>query len=276
MKEIKINSAVKEQIDKVTEASLYLWDREWAERNAGNISIDLTDIIGEIPTELDGFRSGTLDVFPKESAGRVYFVSGTGERLRELDIPENAGCILRINDSANGYNLLWGGRNRPNYRPTSEFISHVIILLDKKASGSAHICVIHTHPLELISLSHHPDFSRNEEAYNRACWQMIPEVRAFCPRGIGITEYTLPGSEALANLTVTSLRDKDVTIWEKHGAVAAGEDALEAFDYIDVANKGAKLFLQCLASGFIPEGLSTKQMDELADAFKLPGGRFKD
>ena len=37
------------------------------------------------------------------------------------------------------------------------------------------------------------------------------------------------------------------SLWEKHGAVATGKDLLEAFDFIDVANKGTIIFLKCLS-----------------------------
>lgn len=266
---IELNDKVQEQIRKVTEAASYLWQREWAERNGGNISVDITEIVGNLPANFEGFRFVDLKGFPKAAAGRVYFVSGTGERLRELDRPQDAGCILRINDDVTGYHLLWGGKNKAQYRPTSEFISHVKILLDKVESGSTHRCVVHTHPIELICLTHHPDYAHSEEKFTFACWSMLPEVRAFCPKGIGLTPYTLPGSEELANHTMKSLRTKDVALWEKHGAVATGEDALVAFDFVDVANKGAKIFLKCLASGFVPEGMSHDQIDELVRVFGL-------
>ncbi len=61
----------------------------------------------------------------------------------------------------------------------------------------------------------------------------------------------------------------DVAVWEKHGAVATGVDALCAFDFIDVANKGAKLFLKCLASGFEPEGVTPEDMQRLKETFHL-------
>lgn len=73
----------------------------------------------------------------------------------------------------------------------------------------------------------------------------------------------------MADGTRDKLLQHDVAVWEKHGAVATGSDALTAFDYIDVANKGAKLFLKCLASGFIPEGVSVENMQALKDTFNL-------
>lgn len=49
MQQIEFNTAVLAEIEKVVEVSAYLWQREWAERNGGNISVDLTDIFGPPP-----------------------------------------------------------------------------------------------------------------------------------------------------------------------------------------------------------------------------------
>jgi len=275
MSNVKLNDAVMAEIEKVVEVATYLWQREWAERNGGNISVDVTEIFGDIPASLDEFPHCPLSMvggaaaFPADSAGHIFFVKGTGERIRELRDPELAGCVLRIDDHAAGYHILWGGRGKADYKPTSEFISHVEIVMDKQRSGSDHRCVVHTHPLELIALSHHPKYAHDETAYTNACWKMLPEVRAFAPRGIGIVPYCMPGSKVMAEGTTAKLRQFDVAIWEKHGAVATGADALAAFDFVDVANKGAKLHLQCLASGFEPEGVSEKDMQELKETFNL-------
>lgn len=275
MQQIEFNTAVLAEIEKVVEVSAYLWQREWAERNGGNISVDLTDIFGPPPTDLSPFPHCPLSMvggegaFPADSAGHIFFVKGTGERIRELSNPELAGCVLRIDDEARGYHILWGGRGLHDYKPTSEFISHVEIIMDKQRRGAADRCVVHTHPLELIALSHHPRYARDSDAYTNACWKMLPEVRAFVPRGIGVVPYCMPGSQTMADDTTAVLRQHDVAIWEKHGAVATGTDALMAFDYVDVANKGAKLHLMCLSSGFEPEGVSPKDMQELQETFGL-------
>ena len=265
---IQLNNAVKKEVEKVREASQYLWQREWAERNGGNISVDLTDIFGEVGTVEAAEKKLPLQL-PMESAGRIYYVKGTGQRIRELRDPDYAGCILRINDKADGYQIIWGGEASENFAPTSEFISHIKILVAKNKSGSNHKSVVHTHPLELIALSHHSDIAKSSELYTYTCWKMLPEVRAFVPRGIGMIPYCLPSSEELADKTTEALLVNDVAIWEKHGATASGADVLEAFDYIDVANKGAKLYLMCTAAGYEPEGVSKESMDILKQEFNL-------
>jgi len=264
---IELNEAVRVEIEKVSEVSQYLWQREWAERNGGNISVDVTDIFGA--SESSSSVKPLPFQYPLSCANRIYYVKGTGQRIRELRSAEYAGCVLKINDNATGYQIIWGGKASEDFAPTSEFISHIKILEAKRAAGSSHKSVVHTHPLELIALSHHSDISKSSDLFTHTCWKMLPEVRAFVPRGIGMIPYCLPSSEELADKTTEALLINDVAIWEKHGATASGEDVLQAFDYVDVANKGAKLFLMCLASGFQPEGVSQQDMDTLKHEFNL-------
>lgn len=47
MKNIELNYHVTKEIAKAFEAASYLWQREWAEQNVGNISLNISDIIGE-------------------------------------------------------------------------------------------------------------------------------------------------------------------------------------------------------------------------------------
>ncbi|WP_282035859.1 class II aldolase/adducin family protein [Saccharicrinis aurantiacus] len=67
----------------------------------------------------------------------------------------------------------------------------------------------------------------------------------------------------MADKTIDGLKNHNVSLWEKHGATATGEDVEKAFDYLDVANKGAKLLLTAWAAGFDPVGLSNDQLTEL-------------
>jgi rhamnulose-1-phosphate aldolase len=168
---------------------------------------------------------------------------------------------MRINDNATGYSIIWGGHAN-KFKPTSELISHVKIHLHNMQHNPTHKAIVHTHPTELIVMSHHPLFDHEDEL-NYALWKMCPEIRVFVPRGVYCAPYALPGSEALANLSIKGLNNRDVILWEKHGALATGEDVEKAFDYLDVANKGAKLYLTALQSGFEPVGLSHEQLKEL-------------
>jgi rhamnulose-1-phosphate aldolase len=260
---IKINTAVKNEIENISEVAGYLWDKGWCERNAGNISFDFTglmNISGPGVADCPCFTGS----FPLDCAGLVLFVTGTGERLRDLiSNPEKAACILVIDSDAKGYHIIWGAKSKAEFRPTSEFASHLAIHLFNKKVQNNNRCVIHTHPVELIALSHHPTLGHDERALNKALWSMLPEVRVYLPKGVSIAPYELPGSENLAKLTIKGLELRDVVIWSKHGALATGINATEAFDYIDVANKGALIYLKCLEAGYTPEGISDQNLKDL-------------
>jgi len=251
---------VQKELEKVSEIAGYLWDREWAERNAGNISVNLTDYFkSEKPQNVDRVIEFK---FPKEAAGLVIFVTGTGCHLRHLrNRIEEVGAIIAINKHADAYSIVWGG-GKENFRPTSELISHVKIHLFNQENKPLHKAIVHTHPIELIVMSHHSYF-KDEEKFNHSLWKMCPEIRVFVPQGIDCTPYALSGTEALADITIKGLKNRDVVLWEKHGAIATGEDAEVAFDYLDVANKGAKLLLSSWAAGFEPIGLNDGELKEL-------------
>lgn len=248
------------EIQLVSRIAGYLWNREWAERNAGNISIDISEYFDpSAPFNPSRFIPFNL---PEASANMTLFATGTGCYLRSLiDRMEEAACIIRINAEATGYCIIWGGTPE-NFRPTSELITHVNIHCFNKIHRPRFKAVLHTHPLELIVLSHH-DLFRNEEKFNHSLWKLCPEIRVFVPRGIRCAPYTLTGSEALADVTIEGLKSRDVILWEKHGALATGENIEKAFDYLDVANKGAKMLLMAWSAGFEPAGLSPEELKEL-------------
>jgi len=260
MIDIPLPEQVKIELKKISRVAGYLWQREWAERNAGNISMNLTSFFNEQDVkDIDQFEP--FD-FPKETAGYFLFITGTGCYLRSLidDIERNS-CILYINKEATGYAIIWGGE-REGFGPTCELISHASIHLFNTKNNPTHLAVVHTHPLELIVMSHHELFD-NEEELNRQIWMMCPEVRVFVPKGIHCTPYALSSTADLAKVTIEAFKTRNVSLWEKHGATATGEDVEKAWDYLDVSNKGAKLLLMSWSAGFEPAGLSNAQLKEL-------------
>jgi len=264
MSELKIPLKVKEELDKVSRIAGYLWHREWAERNAGNLSVNLTSFFSK--EEIQGRGKFVAFDFPKETAGFVIFITGTGCYMRSLiDRIEEAACILYINDDATGYSIVWGGKQE-GFAPTSELISHASLHLFNLKNNPSHLAVLHTHPLELIVLTHHELF-QNEEKLNNSLWKMIPEIRVFVPKGVHCTPYALPSTADLAKVTMEAFKTRNISLWEKHGATATGEDIEKAWDYLDVANKAAKLLLMAWSAGFEPAGLSNEQMKELEDNF---------
>jgi rhamnulose-1-phosphate aldolase len=118
-------------------------------------------------------------------------------------------------------------------------------------------------------MSHNRAFL-GKDVLTNILWSMIPETKAFCPLGLGIVPYTLPGSNELADATLKELEEYDVVMWEKHGVFAKGLDVMDAFDQIDVLSKSAKIYINAKCMGFEPEGMSQEQMAEMTKAFNLP------
>jgi rhamnulose-1-phosphate aldolase len=255
------------QIAEVAEVAGYLWQKGWAERNGGNITINITavvdDEIRQLPAISDRIPIGRTLPNLKE---KYFFCKGTNKRMRDLACrPMENGSIVRITDDCSHYEIV---ADKP-VKPTSELASHLSMHNYLIGKGSNYKAALHTHPIDLVAMTHHSPFLKKDVLTN-LLWSMIPETRAFCPRGLGIIPYQLPGSFALADATIKELEEYDVVMWEKHGVAAVGENIMEAFDMVDTLSKSAQIYLTAKSMGFEPKGMSPEQMEELKQAFNLP------
>ena len=249
--------ALKQEIEKIAEVAGYLWQNGWAERNGGNITVNITKFIDDeikaMPAISEVKQIGIALPLLK---GCYFYCKGTGKRMRDLARwPMDNGSVIRILDDCASYVII---ADNP-VQPTSELPSHLSVHNHLIEKGSAYNATVHTHPIELVAMSH-----------NNILWSMIPETKAFCPLGLGIIPYQLPGSNELANATLAELDDYDVVLWEKHGVFAQGLDVMDAFDQIDVLSKSAKIYIDAKCMGFEPEGMSDAQLKEMTKAFNLP------
>lgn len=255
------------QVADVAEVAGYLWQKGWAERNGGNITINITDVIDD---EIRAM-SPISDVIPigrqlPNLKGCYFFCKGTNKRMRDLARwPMEHGSVIRISEDCSSYVII---ADNP-VKPTSEIASHLSMHNYLIGKGSSYKAAVHTHPIDLVAMTHHPAFLEKDKLTN-LLWSMIPETRAFCPRGVGIIPYKMPSSFELADATIKELDEYDVVMWEKHGICAVGEDVMEAFDMIDTLSKSAQIYLTAKSMGFEPEGMNWEQMDELKRAFNLP------
>jgi rhamnulose-1-phosphate aldolase len=254
----------------LSEIAAHLWQKGWAERNAGNLSVDVTEAIPRSKAAKGGPAIPLAAAYPA-LAGRYFLTTGTGRRFRDVPgDPSGNVCLLRLSDDGASYRIVWGGADDARFRPTSEFPAHLRVHEFLRETAAPERVVLHTHPTELIALTHLTEY-RGEAKLNRALFAIHPEVRVCVARGVGYVPYVLPGSEALAQATVAALRrGHGVALWEMHGCVAVGVTAAEAFDAIDTLNKGAQIILLCRAAGREPHGLTQKQLRELERAFNLP------
>lgn len=260
-------AALKAEVDKVAEVAGYLWQNGWAERNGGNITVNVTEYVDDEIRNLPAISEvKQIGVTLPALKGTYFYCKGTGKRMRDLARkPMENGSIIRILDDCASYVII--ADNAVN--PTSELPSHLTVHAHLIESGSSYKATVHTHPIELVAMSHNRKFLAKDVLTN-ILWSMIPETKAFCPLGLGVVPYELPGSNKLADATLKELEDYDVVLWEKHGVFAKGLDVMDAFDQIDVLSKSAKIYINSKAMGYEPEGMSQAQMKEMSVVFNLP------
>jgi len=259
---------LKASVDKVAEVAGYLWQKGWAERNGGNITVNVTEYVDD---EMRALKAISVPIpigkHLPHLKGSWFYCKGTGKRMRDLARdPMDNGSIIRILPDCSSYEIV---ADKP-VMPTSELPSHLAVHDYLLAKGSPYRASLHTHPIELVALSH-SRYWMGKDTATRMLWSMIPETRAFCPRGLGMVPYMLPSSVELAEATIRTIdEDYDVVMWEKHGVFAVDVDIVDAFDQVDVLNKAAQIYIASRNMGFEPDGMTDAQMNELSRAFGLP------
>ena len=237
--------ALAKEVNKVAEVAGYLWQKGWAERNGGNITVNITEFVDDEIRRMEPISEvKSIGVTLPYLKGCYFYCKGTNKRMRDLARwPMENGSVIRILDDCANYVIIADEA----VAPTSELPSH----------------------LSVHNMTHCEKFLQKDVATN-LLWSMIPETKAFCPRGLGIIPYKLPSSVELAEATIKELQDYDVVMWEKHGVFAVDCDAMQAFDQIDVLNKSALIYIAAKNMGFEPDGMSQEQMKEMSVAFNLP------
>lgn len=259
--------ALAAKVNEVAEVAGYLWQKGWAERNGGNITVNITEFIDDEIRKMPAIdKERPIGTTLPHLRGCYFYCKGTNRRMRDLARdPMDNGSVIRILDNCDSYEIIAD----KIVAPTSELPSHLSVHNYLISNGSPYKASIHTHPIELVALTHNRAFLAKDVA-TKLLWSMIPETKAFCPRGLGIVPYKLPGSVELAQATIEQLADYDVVMWEKHGVFAVDTNIMAAFDQVDVLNKSALIYIAAKNMGFEPEGMSDEQMKEMSAAFNLP------
>lgn len=265
---LEYSASLSAEVWKVAETAGYLWTKGWAERNGGNITVNVTEHITREMKELPAISEKLpIGVTLPHLKGCWFYCKGTQKRMRDLARdPMANGSIIRITDDCSHYEIV---ADNP-VMPTSELPSHLSVHDYLIAKGSPYKASLHTHPIELVAMTHSRYYMDKDVATN-LLWSMIPETKAFCPRGLGMVPYMLAGSVELAEATIRTIdEDYDVVMWEKHGVFAVDTDVMSAFDQVDVLNKAAQIYISAKNMGFEPDGMSKEQMRELSEVFHLP------
>ena len=266
MKTIRNNEKLMAEIGRIAEVAGYLWTKGWAERNGGNISVNLTDLMNDVEKALPALGPAIpLQEAMTALAGHIFYVTGTGKRMRYVaQEPLANGSLIRIAGDGKSYDII----AEQLILPTSELPSHLMMHNYLRGLGRDNRVVLHTHPTDLIGMTHCKPFL-DSDVITRTLWSMIPECRIIVPKGVGIVPYEIPGTLDLARATIIQLEKHDVVFWEKHGILAVGEDLIECFDAIDTLSKSAQIYFSARMAGYEPAGMTDKQLDDLVPAFGL-------
>ena len=240
-----------------------------AEGAAGNISV----CIGwpnEIRRRFHVVEEIRLPQRAAHLAGWYVIVSGSGRRLRDIaaDPVANLG-VVRIGDDGATGTLLTSPR-RLFERLTTEWNSHLAVHDDTVArTGTNFHAVVHGQPPHLAYLSHLPAY-RDEDWLSRRLLRWEPETIINLPAGIGVLPFMLPGSQALMEANVQSLRTHRIVLWSKHGVMSRSDVSVtRAVDRIEYAETAARYEYMDLVNGERAEGLTHDEMRAVVEAFDV-------
>jgi rhamnulose-1-phosphate aldolase len=260
---------LEELVGLVGEAGQRISDIDASEGAAGNISV-------YIGWQLDPRRrfplveSLDLPVAVPELAGSSFLVTGSGRRLREIiqDPPANLGVV--VVEAGGTTAKLYTSPRRLFTRLTSEFNSHLSVHRDQVVlTGTNFNTVIHAQPPNLTYLSHIPRYQ--DQAYlNTHLLRWQPELIVNLPEGVGYVPFNVPGSQALMQATVETLRSYRVVLWAKHGAMARSDTSVKrASDRIEYAETAAHYEYMNLLNGEQGTGLTPEEIRSICRAFNV-------
>ena len=237
-----------------------LWEKNWAESNAGNISYRLENDLKHIS---DKFITDEIKLKKsyKNLAGKSVVITCAGSRMRDIKkMPQNYLCLLSFSSKGKSYKII--KLSDLKLYPTSELSPHLEIHNTLTKINPEFKSVLHTHPSEIIAVSNIKKFN-NEIALNNLLKSLHPEISFAFPEGIGLIKYILSGSKKLSEVTAKKFIKYNFCVWEKHGCISAGKTLADAFDKVDVIVKSLKIFFLCRDAGYNFEGLNKNQIKEL-------------
>jgi rhamnulose-1-phosphate aldolase len=203
-------------IKKIAEISRLIHSYGWAEANAGNLSVDITDTIKQF----------------SHTEHKWFIVSRTGSRYRQTAISPLENLLL-IAASENDDNFF-----PEDAKPTMEWVSHRCLQLNHDRFK----IVLHTHPAEIVALSN-LSIAQDTDLLNRTLSDLLPELPLYLPEGIAIVPRANPGSAELCSLSNKALSNQKAMIWSGHGLLAFANDLDEALDYLEIVTKAARVLL---------------------------------
>ncbi|MDE6527704.1 MAG: class II aldolase/adducin family protein, partial [Muribaculaceae bacterium] len=134
--------ALKAEVEKVAEVAGYLWEKGWAERNGGNITVNITDCVDDAMRALPAISDKVaIGATLPNLKGKWFYCKGTNRRMRDLARrPMENGSIIRICDDCAHYEIV---ADAP-VKPTSELPSHLSVHNYLIGKGSPYKASVHT------------------------------------------------------------------------------------------------------------------------------------
>ena len=106
------NEKLAKVIAEVAETAGYLWEKGWAERNGGNITVNVTDCVdGQIKNAEPISEPKPIGMTLPHLKGCYFLCKGTNRRMRDLARkPLDNSSIIRICDDCASYVIVEIGR----------------------------------------------------------------------------------------------------------------------------------------------------------------------
>lgn len=146
------------------------------------------------------------------------------------------------------------------HKPSVELPFHKLVY-ETRSDVSA---VLHAHPPALVS------YSLIREIPNV---NIIPTPSQVCGK-VGIAEYEVPGSDALAQRIVAEIKKGlNAVIMENHGVITCADNLFEAFKRFETLNFAASVGITASILGK-PEGLTDEQIALHSTKGKVKLGEF--
>jgi len=222
------------------------WDKNWHERNGGNLSYRMKDSdVEKVKDELN-FESQWQDIGGKvpDLACEYFMVTGSGKFFRNVQLKPKANvCIIVLDDKGEKFKIVWGLTE--GGRPTSELPSHLMNLeVCKKRDENIRV-VYHCHPTNIIALTF--VLPLDDRVFTRELWEMATECPVVFPNGLGVVPWMVPGGRNIAIATSKIMETKDFAIWAHHGAFACGTDFDIAFGLMHTVEKAAEVLVKVMS-----------------------------
>ena len=233
------DEAFGEELHNLVEIGSLIWQRGWAEANAGNVSIRIADCLPKTIKVIKEVFNDCTRYAPDFGNYTWFLVSATGSRYREFPRLGFLNFVLIGINQTNQTQIIFP----TDRKPTSEWVTHLAVHNKLLNSPDNNKVILHTHPTDWIVLCNSLKYIEAPEQTLSELFTYLPELGIYLPDGITRVPLTAPGSAELAVLTLEALEKSKVILWEKHGLFVTAESINRAFDYMEIVSKAATVYL---------------------------------